>query len=135
MNIEISNGELLDKVTVLKIKLKNIKDFGKQKDIKKEHDLLTAKMATLTNSLFENSTTINKEKYLNLFNKLLSTNEKLWLLEDRIREKESKSRFDQDFIEIARAIYHTNDIRFKLKQDINELTMSNIIEVKEHPRY
>jgi|TARA_Y100000310_G_scaffold202427_1_gene202606 hypothetical protein len=135
MNIEISNGELLDKVAILKIKLKNVKDLKKQEDIRKEHDSLAVKMTTLTESLFEKSDTINKKKYLDLFDKLLLTNEKLWLLEDRIREKESRNMFDEDFIEIARAIYYTNDIRFKIKQDINELTKSNIVEVKEHPRY
>jgi hypothetical protein len=58
MNIEISNGELLDKVAILKIKLKNVKDLKKQEDIKKEHDLLTAKMTTLTELLFEKSGTL-----------------------------------------------------------------------------
>ena len=132
MNIEISNGELLDKITILKIKLIKIKDNDKQKHLMKEHDLLVAKMMVLTDS-FDNKD--DEGEYLKLFDQLFSVNEKLWRIEDQIREKESKNIFDKDFIELARSIYFVNDVRSKIKKSINELTKSNIVEVKQYSRY
>ena len=132
MNIEISNGELLDKITILKIKLIKIKDVDKQKHLMKEHDLLVAKMMVLTDS-FDNKD--DEGEYLKLFDQLFSVNEKLWRIEDQIREKESKNIFDKDFIELARSIYFVNDVRSKIKKSINELTKSNIVEVKQYSRY
>ena len=132
MNIEISNGELLDKITILKIKLIKIKDNDKQKHLMEEHDLLVAKMMVLTDS-FDNKD--DEGEYLKLFDQLFSVNEKLWRIEDQIREKESKNIFDKDFIELARSIYFVNDVRSKIKKSINELTKSNIVEVKQYSRY
>jgi triacylglycerol esterase/lipase EstA (alpha/beta hydrolase family) len=132
MDIEISNGELLDKITILKIKLIKIKDVDKQKHLMKEHDLLVAKMMVLTDS-FDNKD--DEGEYLKLFDQLFSVNEKLWRIEDQIREKESKNIFDKDFIELARSIYFVNDVRSKIKKSINELTKSNIVEVKQYSRY
>ena len=132
MNIEISNGELLDKITILKIKLIKIKDNDKKKHLMEEHDLLVAKMMVLTDS-FDNKD--DEGEYLKLFDQLFSVNEKLWRIEDQIREKESKNIFDKDFIELARSIYFVNDVRSKIKKSINELTKSNIVEVKQYSRY
>ena len=132
MNIEISNGELLDKITILKIKLIKIKDNDKQKHLMKEHDLLVAKMMILTDSLDNKD---DEGEYLKLFDQLFSVNEKLWRIEDQIREKESKNIFDKDFIELARSIYFVNDVRSKIKKSINELTKSNIVEIKQYSRY
>jgi triacylglycerol esterase/lipase EstA (alpha/beta hydrolase family) len=132
MDIEISNGELLDKITILKIKLIKIKDVDKQKHLMKEHDLLVAKMMVLTDS-FDNKD--DEGEYLKLFDQLFSVNEKLWRIEDQIREKESKNIFDKDFIELARSIYFVNDVRSKIKKSINELTKSNIVEIKQYSRY
>ena len=132
MNIEISNGELLDKITILKIKLIKIKDDDKRKYLMEEHDLLVAKMMVLTDS-FDNKD--DEGEYLKLFDQLFTVNERLWNIEDQIREKESKNIFDKDFIELARSIYFINDVRSIIKKSINELTKSNIVEVKQYSRY
>ena len=132
MNIEISNGELLDKITILKIKLAKIKDVDKRKYLMEEHDLLVAKMMILTNS-FDNKD--DEGEYLKLFDQLFTVNERLWNIEDQIREKESKNIFDKDFIELARSIYFINDVRSIIKKSINELTKSNIVEIKQYSRY
>lgn len=132
MNIEISNGELLDKITILKIKLIKIKDDDKRKHLMEEHDLLVAKMMVLTD-LFDNKD--DEGEYLKLFDQLFSVNERLWRIEDQIREKESKNIFDKDFIELARSIYFINDVRSIIKKSINELTKSNIVEIKQYSRY
>jgi len=132
MNIEISNGELLDKITILKIKLAKIKDVDKRKYLMEEHDLLVTKMMILTDS-FDNKD--DEGEYLKLFDQLFTVNERLWNIEDQIREKESKNIFDKDFIELARSIYFINDVRSIIKKSINELTKSNIVEVKQYSRY
>ena len=132
MNIEISNGELLDKITILKIKLIKIKDDDKRKYLMEEHDLLVVKMMVLTDS-FDNKD--DEGEYLKLIDQLFSVNERLWNIEDQIREKESKNIFDKDFIELARSIYFINDVRSIIKKSINELTKSNIVEVKQYSRY
>ena len=132
MNIEISNGELLDKITILKIKLIKIKDDDKRKYLMEEHDLLVVKMMVLTDS-FDNKD--DEGEYLKLFDQLFTVNERLWNIEDQIREKESKNIFDKDFIELARSIYFINDVRSIIKKSINELTKSNIVEIKQYSRY
>ena len=132
MNIEISNGELLDKITILKIKLIKIKDDDKREHLVEEHDLLVAKMMVLTDS-FDNKD--DDGEYLKLFDQLFTVNERLWNIEDQIREKESKNIFDKDFIELARSIYFINDVRSIIKKSINELTKSNIVEIKQYSRY
>ena len=106
MNIEISNGELLDKITILKIKLIKIKDDDKRKYLMEEHDLLVVKMMILTDSLDNKD---DEGEYLKLF--------------------------DQLFTELARSIYFINDVRSIIKKSINELTKSNIVEVKQYSRY
>ena len=78
----------------------------------------------------------NKEsEYLKLYDSLFEVNNKLWMLEDRIREKEKRNIFDQDFIDIARAIYYTNDVRANIKREINNLTDSAFVEVKDYLEY
>ena len=113
MKVSISNGELLDKVTILKLKLDNVTDEEKLKHIRKEQE----------------------GEYLRLYDSLYATNNKLWILEDRIREKEKRNIFDQDFIEVARAIYYTNDVRADIKRKINSLTNSAFVEVKNYLEY
>ena len=132
MKVSISNGELLDKVTILKLKLDNVTDEEKLKHIRKEHDTLVAEMMVLTDTIE------NKDKegeYLRLYDSLYATNNKLWILEDRIREKEKRNIFDQDFIEVSRAIYYTNDVRADIKRKINSLTNSAFVEVKNYLEY
>ena len=97
-----------------------------------EHDLLVTKMMVLTDS-FDNKD--DEGEYLKLFDQLFTVNERLWNIEDQIREKESKNIFDKDFIELARSIYFINDVRSEIKKSINELTKSNIVEVKQYSRY
>ncbi len=132
MKINVSNGELLDKVTILKLKLENIKDEEKRKHVRNEHDALVGEMMVLTDSIQDK----NKEsEYLKLYDSLFEVNNKLWMLEDRIREKEKRNIFDQDFIDIARAIYYTNDVRANIKREINNLTDSDFVEVKDYLEY
>ena len=132
MKIEVSNGELLDKVAIIKLKMENIDDAQKLKHISKEHDELVREMMLLTDSLKDKD---HESEYLKLYDQLFSTNEKLWYLEDRIREKEKRNIFDQDFIDIARAIYYTNDVRASIKKEINKLTQSSFVEVKSYSEY
>lgn len=125
MKIEISTGELVDKLTILELKLKNIKnDEEKIKNIKKEYDILT-------DSLKE--TNITQES--NLYKKLYEVNAKLWDIEDNIRLKEKNKEFDEVFVELARLVYFTNDIRAKLKREIDVTTGSNIINEKSYEEY
>lgn len=125
MKIEISNGELVDKICILKIKLKNIKESEKLINIKKEFDMLSSKMVSfLPMAAFE------KE-----LQELGKVNEELWVIEDRLREKEKAQQFDQEFIELARAVYFTNDRRSILKKQINLITKSELVEEKSYQKY
>jgi hypothetical protein len=124
MKIEVSNGELVDKVSILSIKLKKIKNEEKLKNIQKEYDLLFEDMKKL-------GITEETEEY----KKLIEVNTDLWEIEDRIRIKESKKEFDDEFIELARSVYFQNDIRFDLKTAVNKNTSSSLIEEKEYVKY
>ena len=125
MLVPVSNGELMDKYSILLIKKEHIKDTEKIKRIDDE-----------INYLIESINKLNAEYNLDeLFGQLLITNKKLWDIEDSIRMKEKNQEFDNDFIQIARSVYFTNDIRAKIKNDINDLTKSNIFEVKSYEKY
>ena len=125
MKIEISTGELVDKITILELKLKNIKnDEEKLKNVKNEYDILTE-------SLKETNITSDSE----LYKKLFEVNQKLWVIEDEIRLKEKNKEFDEQFIELARSVYFTNDVRAKLKREIDVATGSNIINEKSYEDY
>ena len=125
MKIEISTGELVDKITILELKLKNIKnDEEKLRNVKNEYDILTKSL---------NETNITSES--ELYKKLFEVNKKLWNIEDDIRIKEKKKEFDEEFIELARSVYFTNDIRAKLKREIDVVTGSNIINEKSYEDY
>jgi len=124
MKIEVSNGELVDKVSILSIKLENIKDENKLTNIKKEYDLLLQKMELL-------NITVDSEE----FNELQSVNRELWEIEDKIRIKEAKQQFDDEFIQLARSVYFKNDIRFEIKKKINAKTDSFLAEEKEYVKY
>ena len=122
MLVPVSNGELMDKYSILLIKKEHIKDTEKLKKIDDE-----------INYLIDRINKLNAEFNLDeLFGQLLFTNKKLWNIEDSIRMKEKNQEFDDDFIQIARSVYFTNDIRAKIKNDINNLTKSNIFEVKSY---
>lgn len=125
MNIEVSHGEIVDKLTILQIKKKNITDPEKLVNITKEYDYLI--------SIVENDLGIStlSSDYL----ELLSVNEELWIIEDDIRDKERKKEFDEDFIKLARSVYYTNDVRAKIKKDINLKYSSGFIEEKGYIQY
>jgi peptidoglycan hydrolase CwlO-like protein len=123
VKINVSIGELFDKVSILKIKQHKIKDTEKLGQINKELDLLK--------SLFEEYYIHTKE----LFNELKSINNKLWDIEDKIRLKERIKEFDNEFIELARSVYVTNDKRFEIKNKINIHFGSIINEVKSYEKY
>ena len=127
MKVEISNGELLDKITILELKLNRIKDKDKLVNIQKEFDTLNS----LAQELFE-----KHDSYLqNLYVELSSINGRLWDIEDWIRECEKENRFDKEFIELARSVYITNDKRSEVKKTINILTNSGLVEEKSYNNY
>jgi hypothetical protein len=119
---EVSAGELLDKISILEIKQEKINDFKKLQEIQKELFILRK-----TSLLLEGSDTWIK--------KIKEVNSRLWKIEDDIRDKERKKEFDQEFIEMARSVYFTNDQRFNIKNEINIYYKSNILEQKNHEKY
>jgi len=126
INTPISLGELLDKISILIIKKKNIKDKDKLKLITNELKLLNK---TLDNVLIND---LDIKIYLN---KLIFINTKLWKIEDNIRECERLKKYDEEFINLARSIYFTNDKRSKIKLEVNNKFGSTIIEVKSYEVY
>ena len=119
---EISAGGLADKITILEIKKEHIKDPQKLADISKE---LSSLNTTFKNHIDENK--IKKE-----MNELKEINSKLWEIENLKREAEKNKNFGEDFINLSRSVYKTNDQRSKIKLKINLLLGSNIKEVKSH---
>ena len=125
VEVEVSLGELLDKLTILKIKMDKISDPEKLVHIEKEYL-----------ALFEKSNTYLKiPEISSIVDELLVTNSKLWVIEDILRDLEAESRFDEEFIENARLVYITNDHRFSLKNKINKATNSSIQEQKSYKNY
>jgi hypothetical protein len=124
MKVEVSNGELVDKVSILWIKLRKIKDENKLANIKKEYQELYATMRIL--GMDEESPN---------FKRLIDVNSDLWEIEDKIRRKEAAKEFDDEFIELARSVYFKNDVRFEIKSLINNNTNSNLREEKEYVKY
>ena len=126
ITVPVSSGELIDKITILKIKKKKIFNKSKLKNINNELSLL--------NEIYKNNFKNNK-KLLLYEKKLIKINKKLWDIEDRIRFLESKKNFNQQFIDLARAIYINNDERSEIKKKINQLTGSRLIEEKSYKSY
>ena len=127
MKVEVSNGELLDKLSILELKLKNIKDNKKVINIKNEHGGLSP----LCNNLFDNY----GNELRSLYAKLSEINAELWKIEDDIRECERNKDFGDEFVRLARAVYFTNDKRSDVKKSINLLTQSGFIEEKSYEDY
>jgi len=123
---EIAIGELIDKITILEIKMREVKNQAKLKNIKTELEALKE-----TYHHFVSPTQEIEE----LSKQLLDVNKKLWDIEDLIREKESKQHFDQEFIELARGVYFTNDQRCAIKRKLNDLVGSRIVEEKSYTQY
>jgi hypothetical protein len=123
MKIEISIGEIVDKLSILQIKKNNIEDVVKLENINKEYDYL--------NDVVFNELKISKEDFFNL----VLINETLWDIEDKIRFKERDKEFDNDFIELARSVYFTNDKRAEIKKEINLKYGSLFVEEKSYSKY
>ena len=126
VNVEISIGEFFDKLTILEIKRERIQQADKLDNINKELDALNALLEQLPFSRADVADEVNELK---------SINEKLWVIEDDIRDKEAAKAFDQEFIELARSVYFTNDKRSDVKRDINIKLGSSFIEEKSYEEY
>ena len=124
MKIEVSNGELLDKISILELKLLKIEDKEKLVNIQKEFETLNP----LCQKLFEKYDGELQTHYL----ELARINGQLWDIEDWIRNCEREKRFDKEFVELARSVYITNDKRSEVKKIINILTHSDFIEEKSY---
>ena len=125
INTPISLGELVDKVSILIIKQKNIYDKKKLNHVTKELDFLKKTLAQY----------VEQEEIQTYLDKLNDINSKLWKIEDDIRECEKDKKFDQTFIELARSVYFTNDQRANVKSDINNNFGSELVEVKSYEEY
>lgn len=127
LEVNVSIGEVIDKITILKIKIDKIKDQSKLNHLNNEKSILDKKI---------NSIEIHeRNEFEFLFNQLYETNLKLWNIEDSIRIFEKEKNFNQEFIDLARAVYITNDKRFEIKDKINQLFNSSIREVKSYEEY
>jgi len=124
--IEVSIGELLDKISILEIKKEKIKDSKKLEFIVKEYSILKEQL--------ENN--VKKNDELNrLYKSLKEINAKLWIIEDEKRLCEKEKKFDEKFIKLSRDVHFLNDDRAKIKLEINNITGSTIKEVKEYTKY
>lgn len=123
MKIEVSNGEIIDKLTIVQIKLERIKDKAKLLNLKKEFDLLSKASKSIIS--------VKDPLYLALY----EVNCELWDIEDHIRDLERSKDFGKDFIETARAVYFKNDKRSEIKREININTSSGLIEEKSYEKY
>jgi hypothetical protein len=123
MKIEVSNGEIIDTLTIIQIKLERIKDPAKLENLKKEY----AELKTVSSSIISTSDPL----YVSLY----EVNCELWDIEDRIRDFERIKNFGVDFVVTARAVYYKNDKRSELKREINIKTSSGLIEEKSYEKY
>ena len=125
INTPISLGELVDKISILMIKKKNISDSIKLQHVNKELEFLQKTLKKY----------ISEDEINEFLLKLVNINSKLWDIEDDIRECERKKSFDQTFIDLARSVYFTNDERALVKNDINKTFGSELVEVKSYEEY
>ena len=124
--VEVSVGELLDKISILEIKKEKIKDLEKLKFINDEYSVLKDQL---------NKNVKSDEKLSELFNSLTEINSKLWVIEDNKRLCEKNSDFGEKFIKLSRDVHFLNDDRAKLKLEVNNHTGSKIKEIKEYTSY
>ena len=124
--VEVSVGELLDKISILEIKQEKIKDTKKLKFINEEHSILKDQL---------NKNVKSGQKLNELFETLKKINTKLWIIEDDKRQCEKDKDFTEKFIELSRDVHFLNDERAKIKLEINNLTGSKIKEIKEYTNY
>ncbi len=124
--VEVSIGELLDKISILEIKQEKIKDTEKLKFINKEHSILKDQLEKNLKP---------DDKLNNLYQSLKEINAKLWVIEDDKRQCEKDKNFGEKFIKLSRDVHFLNDDRAKIKLEINNLTGSSIKEIKEYTNY
>jgi hypothetical protein len=125
--VPVSYGELIDKISILEIKAERIGDAAKRANVLRE---LAALMATWQAHPASRAQPID-----DLWSELRRVNGELWDIEDRIRDKEAAGLFDGEFIELARAVYFTNDVRARLKRDLNVRLGSDLVEEKSYASY
>lgn len=125
MKIEVSIGEVIDKMTILTIKESRIEDQLKKNNISKENNHLKMLLEELGYI----------KKFEKEIHELTTINEALWDIEDKIREKEHNKEFDSEFIKLARSVYITNDKRFEVKKKINDMSNSSFKEEKSYAKY
>jgi hypothetical protein len=123
MLIEVSDGEVVDKLTIIEIKLENIRDKAKLANIRNEHEVVNEAVKKII------------DKTDPLYIELLNINKELWKIEDDIRNCDRNKDFGSKFIELARAVYFTNDRRADIKKRINLLSGSSLIEEKSYQAY
>ena len=123
---EISAGELLDKLSVLEIKLNKIKNSSLLQEIKKEYKILKEIQSSSIDLTYNIKT---------LFKSIKQVNAELWNIEDKLRIYEKNKDFGKNFIELAREVYFNNDKRAKIKKEMNKILGSNIREVKQYIKY
>ena len=121
----VSVGELIDKLSILHVEQTKITNEEKLEYINKEFELLY----NLSSGYLDNS------EIETLYHQLVEINSKLWDIEDRLRVIETEKRFEGEFVDYARKVYFTNDERFRLKNEINKISNSEIREVKEYVKY
>ena len=124
MKVEVSDGELFDKMVILRIKQERIQNPERVANVTKELELLEATCAQ-----------ISPAPPQEMIDELKSVNEALWVIEDDIRQKEARQEFDDEFIQLARSVYVTNDQRAEAKRKINLFTESELIEEKSYEDY
>ena len=124
--VEVSIGELLDKISILEIKQEKIKDPEKLKFINEEHSILKDQL---------NSNVKSDQKLTELFESLKQINARLWVIEDNKRQCEKEKDFTDTFIKLSRDVHFLNDDRAKIKLEINNHTGSKIKEIKEYTSY
>ena len=127
MKIEVSNGEIVDKLSILDIKLLNIDNEDKLVNVKNEHETLYPYVLVLLD--------LHQSPLQQLYDELVKVNSLLWDIEDDIRDCERDKDFSQKFIDLARSVYVTNDKRALIKKQINQLTNSNLTEEKSYKNY
>ena len=125
MKVEISNGELLDKFSILEIKMGNITEPSKLANVENEYRELTSDCTNL----------LRDSKISTLYAELKSINQKLWVIEDDIRDCERSKDFGPQFVSLAREVYFTNDDRARIKKEINLASGSSLVEEKSYQDY
>ena len=124
--VEVSIGELLDKISILEIKQEKIKDDEKLKFVNNEHSILKDQLE---------KNVVSDNKLNNLFQSLKEINTKLWVIEDDKRQCEKDKNFGEKFVKLSRDVHFLNDDRAKIKLEINNYTGSSIKEIKEYTSY